>query len=326
MSETKFKFKTQDNRKLTLKKKLTFPKVEIQKDEIQKDEKRKDEKRKDETKSTIVLIDGSYFIFRRYCATKVWYSQHTEKGASEDCNIENEDFVKHYTKHFGDWVNKINKEFKPDELYWFKDSPKDTVWRTPLFKEYKSHRDDLCPPHVGKFFAYSYQDLIPANKVILVDTAEADDSLAIAAKFENKTRPSCKIVIFTGDTDYLQLVNDRTRVVNFKGPKLVDIPLEVKLGKKDGKQVKELVASDIYLTIKILLGDKTDGIPGVPGCGPATAYKLATDSEYFTQYINNNPTRKNIYEKNRLLISFDEIPVELKNEIERVYQQIKDNK
>lgn len=272
---------------------------------------------------TIFMIDGSYYIFRRYCATKVWFSHHTEKGDADDCHIDHEEFVKYYTKHFGDWLNKIKKQFKPDEIYWFKDSPKETVWRTPLFEQYKSHRDGLCPPHVGKFFEYSYRELIPENKLIFVDQAEADDSLAISAKYENRTNPQNNVIIFTGDTDYLQLVNDQTRVVCFKGAKLHDLPLEVKLGKRDGKLVKETVSSDIYLKIKVLLGDKTDGIRGVPGCGPSTAYKLVHDPDHFDQYINQNPDRKKIYEENLMLISFDQIPNDLKQQIEETYILIK---
>lgn len=275
---------------------------------------------------TYVFIDGSYFIFRRYCATKVWYSHHTSSGGEDDCHIENEDFVAKYAKHFGDWLARIKKQFKPDRVFWFKDDSKVNVWRTPIFEEYKAHRDDICPPHVGKFFAYSYENLIPEDDLIFVKRCEADDSLAISARYENRVNPKNKIIVFTGDSDYLQLVNDQTRVVNMKGPKLVDIPVEVVKGVENKKKVKEVVDAKTYLTIKVLLGDKTDGISGVNGCGPATAYKLAHDSEYFEKYINSVPSRKKVYEHNLMMISFDSIPDDLKKNIEETYLSVKNNK
>lgn len=276
-----------------------------------------------EPSETFVLIDGSYLIFRRYCATKVWYSRHTSNGDEDDCHINNADFVEKFTKHFGNWMKAIHKQFKPDQIFWFKDPPKEAVWRTPIFEGYKGHREGLAPPHIGEFFRYCYEELIPKERVILVGTAEADDSVAISTRYENQHHPQRKIVIFTGDSDYLQLVNEKTRVVNFKGPKLVDTPLQIVTHTVNKKKIKEDVDAETYLMVKILIGDKTDGIPGVPGCGPITAYKLATDPDYFQTYIMDNPDNRKIYEHNRRMISFNEIPNELQAEIKATYLDIR---
>lgn len=273
---------------------------------------------------TYVMIDASYFIFRRYCATQVWFCSHTSKGEKDDCNINNSDFTGFFTKHFNDWVGNIIKQYKPDQIFWFKDSPKATVWRTPLFEQYKEHRDDLCPPHVGEFFKYAYQSLIPPDRVIVVPTAEADDALAISARYEHANNPNLNIIVFTGDTDYLQLVNDKIKVVNMKGKKCIPLPVQVVTGVVDKKKVKQNVDGATYLFIKILLGDKTDGIPGIKGVGPATAWKLSQDPEYFNEFIMNNPKRRETFEHNQLMISFDYIPQQLQDDIRETYVDVKE--
>ena len=76
-------------------------------------------------------------------------------------------------------------------------------------------------------------------------------------------------IFVTGDRDYLQLINESSKVV---------------LTKKGVSQVKEYderVAVEEYgikpsqfIEIKGLMGDSSDNIPGVPGVGEKTAFKL----------------------------------------------------
>lgn len=265
----------------------------------------------------LLFIDASFFIFYRYNATKVWYSTH--KAKEGECNIENEEFVQNYTKHFNDWVTKIKKKTNSQHVYWFKDSPLDTLWRIPIFPSYKSNREDKCPKEISAFFRYTYEKLIPPNNVISIKQAEADDCVDIAVRFENKTNPDTKIVIVTGDTDYIQLINDNTRVI--KMPKLDDMPVEIKLGKDKKDKIK--TTPSIFINTKILLGDACDEIPKVySGCGPKTAYDIARDPDMFKKLIEDHPDRYANYKKNRILMHFDEIPNDIRKEGEELYQYL----
>ena len=158
----------------------------------------------------------------------------------------------------------------------------------------------------------------------MVPTAEADDALAISARYEHANNPNLNIIVFTGDTDYLQLVNDKIKVVNMKGKKCIPLPVQVVTGVVDKKKVKQNVDGATYLFIKILLGDKTDGIPGIKGVGPATAWKLSQDPEYFNEFIMNNPKRRETFEHNQLMISFDYIPQQLQDDIRETYVDVKE--
>ena len=68
------------------------------------------------------------------------------------------------------------------------------------------------------------------------------------------------------------------------------------------------------LFCKIVMGDKSDGIPSIfAKCGIKTAIKCYDDKDYF----NKKMERENAYEKfnlNKKIIDFNEIPEELKIE------------
>jgi len=263
----------------------------------------------------LVFIDTSYFIFYRYHATKAWYLHSKKEDESGDLTIENEGFVENYSKHFGQWRAKISKKFgvPEDQFYWFRDSPKETVWRTPLFAGYKATRDEKCPEGIDGFFKYTYDNLIPGDRQILVEAAEADDAVAVAAQYENEHRPEQKVVIITADTDYLQLVNDVTRVV--KLPNFDDIPLVVKSGKE-----KITVTPKEYLITKVILGDTADEIPKVySGCGPATALSISRDEDTFKRLIEDHPERLEKFHNNLTLISFNKIPKEVRERCQLAY-------
>jgi len=275
-----------------------------------------DNKEKDLTDNppkNLVFIDASFFTFYRYHATKVWYCQHTKTGDEADCNVDNELFLEKFIKHFNDLVSKIVKKFKADEVYWFKDAPRSTIWRMPMAPDYKDGRQGT--PGIGAFFEYVFTHLVPNDKLFSVDNAEADDLIAVATKYEN-TNSKNKVVIISGDSDLLQLVNNKTRLV--KPPKLEDIPLEIKLDKK----TKMIVSPQEYLEIKIIVGDKSDNISKVyAGCGPKTSYDIATDPtrKIFQKLIADHPDRLAKYQHNQQMICFDHIPTDLANQILKTY-------
>jgi 5'-3' exonuclease len=269
--------------------------------------------------SPLIFIDTSYFIFYRYHATKAWYLHSKKDEDAGDLTIDNLGFVENYNKHFRQWTAKISKKFKVPEsqFFWFKDSPKEDVWRTPIFPKYKATRDEKCPEGIKGFFLHTYQNLIPLERQMLVPCAEGDDIAAVAAKLENATNPTQPILIITADTDYLQLVNSVTRVV--KLPNFDDIPVVVKIGKD-----KVTVTPDEYLMIKVLLGDTCDEIPKVySGCGPSTAMNISRNPDEFTRLIENHPDRLEKYQQNLTLISFNEIPDNIRDNCQAAYMAVR---
>jgi DNA polymerase-1 len=94
---------------------------------------------------------------------------------------------------------------------------------------------------------------------------EADDVIGHLACVRY---PRARVVIYTGDSDLRQLVDDRVTVVSpgFRG---VDSMYDAaRVAEKHG------VAPELLPDLKALAGDSSDGIPGLRGIGAKTAAKL----------------------------------------------------
>lgn len=174
---------------------------------------------------------------------------------------------------------RVVREFRPDFLAACFDTPSPT-FRHQRFAEYKAKR----PPT-----AEDIRSQMPVVKTILEafnapilekDGFEADDliaTLADSAGMEN--------IILSGDSDLLQLVNQRTKVYLLrKGVKDVVLYDERLTGEKlQGLKPGQLV------DFKALRGDPSDNIPGVPGIGEKTATDLVLEFGGLEGIYNNLP-------------------------------------
>ena len=116
----------------------------------------------------------------------------------------------------------------------------------------------------------NYLEVLPVN-VMAVDNIEADDVIAYLAKNRFK-----KSIIMSTDKDFLQLVSEDIKVWSPVRKKLYDVDLV-------NDEYKVHPTNFIYY--KILDGDKSDNIKGVPRFGLKTAVKKfpeLCDSEDFT--------------------------------------------
>jgi 5'-3' exonuclease len=248
-----------------------------------------------------ILIDGSYYIFYRFYALQIWW-----KNAHRDDElgnpIENEVFVTSFKKTFINKLNEIPKKLKIKQSINIigKDCPQGDIWRNKLYPVYKGGRPDN--PDIGSFFKMVYGENLFGqgnyNTILEHDALEADDCIAITTKHILSKYPDANVYIITSDMDYLQLASDRVHLYNLKYAKLTDAKGCFKNPKKD-------------LMCKILVGDKSDNImPVFKGCGIKTGEKLYENSEELEKKLKN-PEIKRIFDLNRTLIDFNEIPEEL---------------
>ncbi len=146
------------------------------------------------------------------------------------------------------------------------------TFRHSEFADYKANRkktpDDLCrqiPEIKAVLQAFGV-------KVFEKQGFEADDIIGTIVKEAKKTEVK-EIIILSSDTDFLQLVGDKVKVMIIKRG-LSDIIIY------DEKQVQQkyggLKPSQL-IDFKALKGDVSDNIPGVSGIGEKTAIKLISD-------------------------------------------------
>ena len=219
-----------------------------------------------------VILDTSAIIYRTHFALM---GMKNSKGKSTGA-----------TYGFINTLNGIIKEFNPDYLVACLDVKRSELKRTSELEQYKAHRDsmpeelvDQIPKIMEILEAYN----IPKYKV---PGYEADDVIAtLATKFSAE---DIEVFIVTGDKDLMQLVDPN-----------VNIAL---LGKGEGKSLFRYIKTDSdvvdYLGVAPhqvidlfgLMGDKSDGIPGVQGIGPKTGVELITkygDLEHLYENIDD---------------------------------------
>lgn len=143
----------------------------------------------------------------------------------------------------------------------------DAVYRKELFEPYHGDR-----PPMPEELAYQWhraREWFEAFgwTVLDHDTLEADDLLGSLALEEAEAVGTA--LLFTGDRDMFQCVNDRVTVVfprgGKDGPELIDVEGVRKRYGIEPEQVPDFIA---------LRGDPSDGLPGARGIGEKTAKDL----------------------------------------------------
>jgi DNA polymerase-1 len=109
-----------------------------------------------------------------------------------------------------------------------------------------------------------YLKCLPVS-IISVEGLEADDIIGyLTHKLENFGETK-EINIMSADQDFLQLVSEKTSVYS---------PTKKRIFKPKDVLAEYGVSATNYINYKILLGDKSDNVPGVSGLGPVKLVKL----------------------------------------------------
>ena len=226
----------------------------------------------------------------------------------------NEEFVRHMILNS---LRAHNKKFRKEYGQMVIACDSSNVWRRQAFPNYKAGRkaNRAKSEHDWEFIfdvlakiKKEIKDFLP-YKVIAVDTAEADDIIAALCR-----RIKEKILILSGDKDFIQLHNEKIRQYN---------PVLNKFVGKDENP-------SLYIREHILKGDRSDGIPNVLSDDnvfiegrrqtPLTKKKIeAWVNEVVPTF--NDVQQKN-YERNRQLIDLNCIPKELESNINREFDNV----
>lgn len=200
----------------------------------------------------ILLIDGSSLIFRAFYAIR---------------NLTTKDGV--FVNGVYGFLNMYYKALeliKPTHVFVAFDKGSKT-FRHNEFADYKGTRDN-APNEITYQFGI-LKDLLSSMNVnyLELDEYEADDILGTIAKLAQKE--GFEVDIFTGDRDYLQLIDDNILVyLTKKGISEIKLMNNKSILEEYGLSPKQLI------DVKALQGDSSDNIPGVKGVGEKTALKL----------------------------------------------------
>ena len=234
-----------------------------------------------------------------------------------------EDLVRHMVLNS---LRGHNKKFRKEygEMVIACDSK--NVWRREVFPNYKAGRKANRAKSEHDWDAIfsmlhnikdEIRNFLP-YKVIEIETAEADDIIAtLVNRLQRQTGPNHakKVLILSGDKDFIQLHNDNVRQYNPVLSKFV--------GKGE--------TPSIYIKEHILKGDRSDGVPNVLSDDnvfvegrrqrPLSKKKIeAWVNEVFMTFTEEE--QKN-YSRNRKLIDLSCIPPELEAKIMNEFNDVK---
>ena len=222
-----------------------------------------------------VLLDVSAIMYRAYFANVNFRTKNEPTGA---------------VYGFINTLLSIIKEFNPDYMAAAFDVKRSSLKRTEIYSDYKSNRQSTPEDLVAQI--PRIEEVLDAFNInrYRIESYEADDVLGSIAK--KIAKDDLEVIIVTGDKDLSQLVE-----------KNITIAL---LGKgTEGEKFGMLrTAEDVvnYLGVvpeKIpdlfgLIGDKSDGIPGVTKIGEKKALAIFSKHDSLEKIYENIDDLKNI--------------------------------
>ena len=222
-----------------------------------------------------VLLDVSAIMYRAYFANMNFRTKNEPTGA---------------VYGFINTLLSIIKEFNPDYMAAAFDVKRSSLKRTEIYSDYKSNRQSTPEDLVAQI--PRIEEVLDAFNInrYRIESYEADDVLGSIAK--KIAKDDLEVIIVTGDKDLAQLVE-----------KNITIAL---LGKgTEGEKFGMLrTAEDVvnYLGVvpeKIpdlfgLIGDKSDGIPGVTKIGEKKALAIFSKYDSLEKIYENIDDLKNI--------------------------------
>jgi len=237
----------------------------------------------------LILIDGNAILHRAYHALPPLTSPTGEP-------------IQAVFGFFSMLLTILNDQ-KPEYLIICFDRPKPT-FRQELYAGYHEHRPKIADEFVSqivKVHEVVSQVNIP---VFELDGFEADDLIGTLAtqivqhkpqisnpksqtnaklqNTNNQRGEDIQVLIVSGDRDLLQLVNPQVMVLSpLVGLKTLTMYDEQKVEEKYGVKPSQ------FIDYKALIGDNSDGYPGVAGIGPKTASSLIRRFETFENLYQN---------------------------------------
>ncbi|WP_018660241.1 5'-3' exonuclease [Heyndrickxia acidiproducens] len=203
----------------------------------------------------LLLVDGMALLFRAFYATAVTGQYMMNSKGMPTNGVQG--FLRHLL------LAAENKKASHIAVCW--DMGKKT-FRNELFNGYKANREAPPVEMIPQFDLA--RETVEAFQIPNIGVAgyEADDCLGTLAK---RLQSEADVSILTGDRDILQLLDDH-----------IVVHLLQKGYGNYKSYTKETFTEDTgvtpqqYIDVKALMGDMSDGYPGVKGIGEKTAFKL----------------------------------------------------
>lgn len=153
--------------------------------------------------------------------------------------------------------------FNPDYIVFANDVSREKTFRRKIYSAYKAQRKPHDEDIVFQLKYASQLASLIGYPFINNELYEADDILGMISRFANDN--GMYMIIASSDRDMYQLVNNKTFIFSPRGRDLITLQY---------MQDKYQLNPYQWIELKILQGDRSDNIPGIPGIGEKTALQL----------------------------------------------------
>lgn len=254
-----------------------------------------------------VILDTSAIIYRSHFALM---GMRNSKGLPTGA-----------TFGFINTLENVIKEFSPDYLVACLDVKREELERSDELETYKANRESMPEEIVAQLDII--MDVLDGYNIPKYKKRgqEADDVIATFATHFSKDEEPIETFIVTGDKDLAQLVNGKINIALLGKGNGKDS--NFKYIRNDNDVVDYLgVTPDKIPDLFGLMGDKSDGIPGVTGIGPKNGVKLITTYQNLENLYKNIEDLKGkqkenlINDKEKAFLSRDLATVKRELEIE----------
>ncbi|ANH78411.1 DNA polymerase I [Candidatus Chlamydia sanziniae] len=198
----------------------------------------------------LFILDASGFVFRAYFALPEMKNSEGEATQAVFGFIRS--------------INKLIKEFAPYYMVAVFDGPNNKQSRREIYDNYKSNRERKLYDLPKQLSLVKEYCTLFGLAHVEVESVEADDVIASISR--EALIKGYEVCICTGDKDLLQLVDTHVTVWNpWKDQGVIGVSEVIERYGVSPQRIPDYLA---------LVGDTSDNIPGVSGCGPRKAMTL----------------------------------------------------
>ena len=203
-------------------------------------------------KKTLVLVDGSSYLYRAFFAGGETMSTTLPDGTVQKTGA---------IRIIINMMNSLRKEVQADYAVCVFDA-KGPTFRDEWYPAYKATRSPMPDDLRSQIEPVHEVIRLMGWPVIAVPGVEADDVIGTLARVAGDQ--GIEVVVSSGDKDLSQLVNEHVTIIDTMNGKRRDV---VGVTEEFG------VPPSLMVDYQTLVGDTVDNVPGVPKVGPKTAAK-----------------------------------------------------
>lgn len=196
----------------------------------------------------MVIIDFNNVLFSSYYGQKLINS----KGINVNA-----------VKGFFTKIKNIKDIFEPNYMVFARDVSRANTFRRKMYPAYKANRKPSDPDIIAQMKIAQQIVALLGLPLLWNDTYEADDIIGMVSKLGEDN--DIDSVVISSDRDMYQLITNHTSIMSPRSSDIINI---------DYMMSEYQLTPDQWIELKMLQGDRSDNIPGIPGIGNKTALIL----------------------------------------------------